>query len=322
MLEQYSYIVNNIERLLNGNYPNHQMEWFYLCYKKQLLPKEYASEKGRVDHKRLRNDFIDFYGVELLDILQSSVRGESTWLKLIFQKHRKGFHPVRHLMTMHFLGLSLEDVFYAEESQLIVKQEAKTNPPKRKIMKKTMTKEYREHARNERREAWLQVRKQYPCLSRLELRKLNSKVYSWLYLYDREFLMNHMPEMLPPKAGSLRYDWEKRDQDIFQQVSEITHQFINKGGKPNRITLTRIQESIGKQCLMPKHLKKMPLTQNLLKQVVEDSETFRKRRIHWAIEELKKDGEPLTLNRIKVKAGVSKVEELLTDHPDMTSHLS
>ncbi|WP_027093533.1 TnsD family Tn7-like transposition protein, partial [Cohnella thermotolerans] len=227
LLGQYSCIVNDIERLLNNNYPKRRMDWFYLCYKKQLLQKGYASEKGRVDHKRLQKDFIEFYDMELLDILQSSVIGESNWLKLIFQKHRKGFHPVRHLLAMHFLGLSLDDVFHAEESQLIIERETKGNRPKRKIMKKTMTKEYKDKARNERRDAWLQMRNQYPNLGRLELRKLNPKVYAWLYLYDREFLMNNMPEMLPKKAGSLRYDWEARcnapqcQDTIFREISYV-----------------------------------------------------------------------------------------------------
>ncbi len=315
LLEQYGCIVNDIERLLNHKFPNHQMDRLYCCYKNRLIRKGYVSEKRRVDHKRLQRDFIDFYGEELLNLLQSAVNGEYNWLKLIVQKHRKGFHPIRHLLIMHFLGLSLDDVFYAVESQLIVEPGTKTNRPKRRIMKKTMTEEYREQARNERREAWLQMRNQYPNLGRLELRKLNSKVYSWLYLYDREFLMSNMPEMLPPKAGSLRYDWEARDQEILQQVTEIVQQLMNEEGRPKRITLKRIQEIMGKQCLMSKHLKKMPLTKEFLEKVVEDSGTFRKRRIQWAIEELKRNSEPLLLNRIKMKAGVNKVEELLIDYP-------
>uniref|UniRef100_UPI00055682F6 TnsD family Tn7-like transposition protein n=1 Tax=Cohnella thermotolerans TaxID=329858 RepID=UPI00055682F6 len=105
-----------------------------------------------------------------------------------------------------------------------------------------------------------------------------------------------------------------RDQEILQQVTEIIRQLKNEERKPKRITLKRIQEFLGKQCLMPKHLKKMPLTKEFLEQVVEDSETFRKRRILWAIQELKREGEPLILNRVKIKAGVSRVEKFLFDN--------
>jgi hypothetical protein len=174
-------------------------------------------------------------------------------------------------------------------------------------MKKTMTKEYKEQSRSERRKTWLQMRKQYPNLSRLQLRKLNPKVYAWLYLYDWEFLMENMPEKLPSKAGLARYDWMERDKEVLEQVKIAVQQLLNEEGKPRRITKKRIQEIIEKQCLMPKHLKKMPLTKRYLEQVVEDAERFRKRRIQWAIEEIKKDGGTLTLNKIMQKAGISKL---------------
>lgn len=313
LLSQYSCIVNNIEKLLNFKNPHHPLEWFYKHYKNQLIRKGYASEKGRVDYKRLRVDFVEFYGVELLEILQSLVNSESGWLKQIFQKHRKGFHPIRHLLIMQFLGLTLEEVFNSDPSEIEV-YASRVSVPKRKIMKKTMTEAYRERAKVERREAWLQMRSQQPDLGRLELRKFDPKVYAWLYLYDREFLTEHMPEKLPPKAGTTRHDWEKRDQEILEKVTGIADQLMGEEGKPCRITLERIQEIIGSKCLMPKHLKKMPRTRTFLEQVVEDAEAFQKRRVLWAIGELKSNDESLTLNRIKLKAGVSRIpDECLND---------
>jgi Tn7-like transposition protein D len=139
--------------------------------------------------------------------------------------------------------------------------------------------------------------------------KFDPKVYAWLYLYDREFLMEHMPEKMLSKAGFMRYDWETRDQEILKLVTEIVQDLINKEGKPKRITLKRIQEILGKQCLMPKHLRKMPLTKAYLEQTVEDSESFRKRRVLWALRELKSNDESLTLNRLKLKAGISRIPE-------------
>ncbi len=174
-------------------------------------------------------------------------------------------------------------------------------------MKKTMTSEYKEHAKKERREAWLQMRRQHPDCGRLELRKLNSKIYAWFYLYDREFLMENMPEKLPPKAGTMRHAWDKRDQEILDQVTEIVQRLMNEEGKPRRLTLKLIQEIMGIQSLMPKHLKKMPLTRAFLNGVIEDSEAFQKRRVMWALGELKLNDEPLTLNRVKLKAGVSQI---------------
>ncbi|QZN76180.1 TnsD family Tn7-like transposition protein [Paenibacillus sp. DR312] len=313
LLSQYSCIMNNIEKLLNYKFPHRPMEWFHKHYINQLMRKGYASNKGRTNYKRLRAEFVDFYGVELLEILQSSANGESSWLKLIFQKHRKGFHPVRHLLVMQFLGLTLDELFNSEPSDFLDGHASKGSLPKRKIMKKTMTEEHRRQAKRERREAWLRMRSQHPGLGRLELRKLNPKVYAWLYLYDREFLMNHMPEKLPPKAGATRHDWEKRDMEILEEVTGIAEQLMSEGGKPRRITLKRIQEILGRKCLMPKHLKKLPRTRTFLEQVVEDAEAFQKRRVLWAIGELKSNDESLTLNQIKIKAGVSNVKHIIEE---------
>jgi len=107
----------------------------------------------------------------------------------------------------------------------------------------------------------------------------------------------------------MRHDWDKRDQEILDQVTEIVQRLMNEEGKPRRLTLKLIQDIMGMQCLMPKHLKKMPLTKAFLDEVIEDSEAFQKRRVMWALEELKSNDEPLTLNRVKLKAGVSQIPE-------------
>lgn len=45
-------------------------------------------------------------------------------------------------------------------------------------------------------------------------------------------------------------------------------------------------------------MKKMPLTKEFLDGVIEDSKAFQKRRVMWAIGELKLNDEPLTLSRV------------------------
>lgn len=319
MLAQYRCIVNDVEKILNCEYPSRPLEWFYRCYKNQLTSKGYVSIKGRVDQKRVREDFVDYFGVELLDILQSSVVGNHNWLKSIFQKHRKGkeFHPIRHLLVIHFLGLSIEDVFYADESKFPFKPEVLADQPKRKILKKTMTPKYREQAKKERRVSWTEMRSQHPQLGRLELRKLNSRVYAWLYLYDREFLMEHMPDRLPAKSVTIRYDWQKRDEETLQKVRLIVGQLLRVEGKSHRITIARIHEALEEQCLYAEHLSKMPSTKEYLSQVLESTEKFRERSILWAIQELKKTNEPLILNRIKIKAGVGGVNSILLKYPEL-----
>jgi hypothetical protein len=306
-LERYSLLINNIEKLLRTSYPHRPMEWFHGCYKQRLIDKGYANKNGRVDHISLRSDFKGYYGEDLLHILQCSIEGDSNWLKLIFQKHRKGFAPIRHLILMQFLGLALEDVFFWNEQSSSSKG-LLTVKSKRKISKKNMTLEYKQQAGIERREAWLKMSEENPELSRTQIRKLEPKIYAWLYLYDRQFLMEESPEPVAPKAGYARIDWGERDQVVLRQAQDAVELLLKLEEKPRRISMMRIQEVIGRQCLMPKHLKKMPLTKAYLEEVVEDSEKFGERRIQWAIEEFKREGQPLKWWRIIRRAGIRRYE--------------
>ncbi|WP_254636261.1 TnsD family Tn7-like transposition protein, partial [Lysinibacillus sp. GbtcB16] len=48
----------------------------------------------------------------LLELLQSNINFDETdWLSMIFQRHRKSFHPIRHLLIMIFLGDALRIFF-------------------------------------------------------------------------------------------------------------------------------------------------------------------------------------------------------------------
>ncbi|KYH30455.1 hypothetical protein CLTEP_26480 [Clostridium tepidiprofundi DSM 19306] len=50
-------------------------------------------------------------------LVQSTVNinEESNWLRIIVRKHRKTFHPIRHLLMIDFLGMSLEELFYVKQ---------------------------------------------------------------------------------------------------------------------------------------------------------------------------------------------------------------
>lgn len=82
------------------------------AYQYLLQHKGIANVKGRVNQLELAQQFQAFYGQEALELLQSSVDGEnpSCWLKAITRKHRKAFHPVRHLLLIRFLGERMDTI--------------------------------------------------------------------------------------------------------------------------------------------------------------------------------------------------------------------
>lgn len=79
-------------------------------YTNLLQQKGYITPLGSVRQKDLSREFINYYGSELLDLFQSSIKPfeEKCWLKAITRKHRKSLHPIRHLLFIRFLGESVQ----------------------------------------------------------------------------------------------------------------------------------------------------------------------------------------------------------------------
>jgi hypothetical protein len=305
ILKRYRSLTNCMESLLNTKYPNREVDCFSRCYKNSIRLKGYTSIKGRVDQRQIQSDFLNFYGEPFLLSVQSSNEAESNWLRLFFQRHRRYFHPIRHLLVIGFLGLSLEEVFYNDHPEDVVYI---PNRQKRKIMKKTMTLEYKSKAMKERHNEWLKLRTENPELGMNDLRKLSPKTYAWLYLYDRQFLFGHAPQKVGSRGGRVRVDWKQRDRKTLVKVKKAIEILKHESGRPNRVTTSRIQEVIGDKCLQKKYLDKMPVTKKYVESIVENPEQFGERRVQWAINEMQKDGEPLLWWRVIRRAGIFRRE--------------
>lgn len=88
-------------------------------YQYLLQEKGYMKSQKSIDQKRLVEDFVGMFGVDFLNLMQSlpSEDNNDCWLKSITRKHRKSFHPVRHLLFIHFLDESIDTIYqYANKS--------------------------------------------------------------------------------------------------------------------------------------------------------------------------------------------------------------
>jgi hypothetical protein len=67
---------------------------------------------GNVKQRDLYADFVSFYGLKILSVFQSIPTSEEStcWLKSIARKHRKSFHPLRHILFLIFLGKKVTDL--------------------------------------------------------------------------------------------------------------------------------------------------------------------------------------------------------------------
>ncbi|EGD49575.1 Tn7-like transposition protein D [Ruminiclostridium papyrosolvens DSM 2782] len=100
--------------LIDLSLPNRELEWFKFQYREILKTKGYASANGTLRKKKLLSDFLEFYGAEFLQLLQSPIKifGDSNWLTDMLYSKEKAAHPIRHLLFIGFLGISMKDLFF------------------------------------------------------------------------------------------------------------------------------------------------------------------------------------------------------------------
>ncbi|WP_228006645.1 TnsD family Tn7-like transposition protein [Brevibacillus borstelensis] len=87
-------------------------------------------------------------------------------------------------------------------------------------------------------------------------------------------------------------------------VESAVSEILNSNTKPQKITSGRIGLMIGKKALLEKHLDKLPNTNAWLQNVLESDGQFRIRKIKWAIKELEKEEQELSVWRVLRKATV------------------
>jgi len=100
-----------IEWLFNNYKLLKDKEDFQSKYVEALKTKGLATPKGRVYQKDFIKSFVQYYGTSFLLSIQSNVDYDfaDNWLSNIVRKHRKAFHPIRHLLIIRYLYGSLKN---------------------------------------------------------------------------------------------------------------------------------------------------------------------------------------------------------------------
>ncbi len=131
--------------------------------------------------------------------------------------------------------------------------------------------------------AWLSIREENPEAGGKLLRSLLPRVYMWLYRNDREWLKMYMPPRRQTVSPS-RIDWESRDTQWAIAAKLSAERLKNAPERPVQITVAAIARDIGQLANIQKHLDKLPLTAQVLAEVVETREEFAVRRVEYAAE--------------------------------------
>jgi hypothetical protein len=88
-----------------------QLKERYLYFLRQ---KKLATYNERIKEKEIIKKFRAYYGAEFLDQMNSTVNesNRNNWIKNIFRPKR--VHPIRHILFIHFLGLTVPEFFLTE----------------------------------------------------------------------------------------------------------------------------------------------------------------------------------------------------------------
>ncbi|WP_224984217.1 TnsD family transposase [Geomonas agri] len=156
-----------------------------------------------------------------------------------------------------------------------------------------------------RRARWIKLRSSFPSAGRKLLRSLAQADYVWLYRHDRDWLKANMPPPLPySKNRDLRVNWPRRDWEVAAAIQKAQRIIRARLGKPTRVTVSALGKYIGGLFILQHKLHKLPLTGRQLQKVCESKDGFALRRVRRAVEELKRQGQPLTAWRICRIAGM------------------
>ncbi|HEY9697872.1 MAG TPA: TnsD family transposase [Trichocoleus sp.] len=143
---------------------------------------------------------------------------------------------------------------------------------------------------NRYRQEWLTARQAYPEAGRTALKKQFQRVYTWLYRNDRAWLEAHLPPRMVKSPPPIRVDWENRDIELAEAAGQAALYIQNRPGKPTQITVAAIGRELGQLALIQRHLDKLPITAQVLSEVVETREGFALRRIQWVTKCYREEG--------------------------------
>jgi len=112
LMEKMLWMAKDVEILLNNQFEFKEPEWFKSQFRAKLIEKGYARMNNYIHHKKLKQDFIEFYGHEYLKLVQSSLPDEGGgWLSDMVRKNVRTTYTIRYLLLARFLGIPVIDLF-------------------------------------------------------------------------------------------------------------------------------------------------------------------------------------------------------------------
>lgn len=273
-------------------------------YYQQLAKDLGVTHKSRVQHQDIHQSLKQVWTNSFLEPFLPEMN-EKSWLINLFRKHRKSFHPLRHLMAIVALT--------PDKSLSEILQQVKTSPVEHERLTPvfiTTGKSFSEIKAH--RNEWVKLMTEHPDCGVKKLRRLNSggRVYAWLYRNDYPWLMSHCPEKDTTFAVPRNVDYPEWDKKNVNALTAIYENLFQVESRP-RLTKTLLLQQLPRANSVQKHLADLPLTKVFLDSHAESLEDYQIIRLKLAYQYLLERNQ--TIKRWKLIRTANIREELVTE---------
>lgn len=117
-------VSNSIVDIINLPYLKYSREIIMEKYKDILSDKGYTTPKGYIKSLKLINDFKEYYGIEVLELLDAEVNEleKENWMRVIFHNRNYFIHPIKNILLIIFLAGDVKSFFKYEKKVQIFGQ--------------------------------------------------------------------------------------------------------------------------------------------------------------------------------------------------------
>lgn len=106
------WIAEDIKSILNKKFTFQSLKKHKYIYMEKLIEKGFANLNTMVHQKKLRKFIYEFWGGEVLNLLQSPINlnKDCLWLSSLIRDNKITSQPIRHLLLSRALGIKIIDL--------------------------------------------------------------------------------------------------------------------------------------------------------------------------------------------------------------------
>src|SRR5215213_2568654 len=121
---------------------------------------------------------------------------------------------------------------------------------------------------------WLEIRQNYPNMTRKDLLNRINSLYLWLQKNDSNWFKKYLPKPIKVISHSSFLDWDEIDNQLSKEIKVSCDEILAINENPIRISITEIIRRVGNAKWIDKRHQKLPLTTKVIDEYLESWEDF------------------------------------------------